>query len=242
MAKVNLQGTEFAVECLPPKLFGGGWGQIRLSLKNEHIHYSDAGRRLLLSDLEEWIFGMYRLLAGAYSSPYSISFEKVGIAVDLFPYCGNDQARNGKSVSREERRKNDCTMAVRLLMRSADKRKFLGGVYTVIFHREDIKAFADGLRKEFNEIYGKLVHGRGKFAFVGVSPLGYEGCNYWYLDESGLLRAGDFVWVRMGRHHTEQIVRVDSARKFTEDNAPYDPTSVKRVLRKATESEIEELK
>jgi hypothetical protein len=237
MAKVNLQGTEFSVECLQAKLFGGGWGHIRMALNNEHMHYSDAGRRLLVGDIEEWIFSMCRLLAGAYSTPYSLSFERAGFSVDLIPY-----EKSGGETTREERRNNDCMMIVRLLLRSANKRSYLGGVYSLIFHKAELIKFVKAFRTEFDSVYGKRVHGSGKYAFVGVSPLGYEGCNYWYLDESGLLQAGDYVWVCMGRHHTEQIVRVDGARKFTEDNAPYDPTSVKRVLRKATKEEVEKLK
>ena len=76
---------------------------------------------------------------------------------------------------------------------------------------------------------------------MGVSPLGYEGCNYWYLDESGAVKKGDFVWVRMGRRNLEQIVTVDSVRHFGGENAPYEPSSVKRVLRIATDEEVIEL-
>ena len=236
MAKVNLQGTEFSIECLPPSIFSGGWGRIRIALKNEHINYSDSMRRLLLGDMEEWIFSMFRLLAGAYSTPYSLTFERAGLSVDLVPY----EKSNGETT-REERRQNDCMMLVRLLMRSANKQSYLGGVYSLIFHKDDLRSFANALREEFDKIYGERVHGSGKYAFVGVSPLGYEGCNYWYLDESKSVKKGDYVWVRMGRHHTEQIVLVDSVRRFSDDNAPFDPVKVKRVIRIATAEETERL-
>ncbi len=236
MARVNLQGTEFSLECLQPKLFGGGWGRIRLAVQNEHLNYSDSGRKVLVGDLEELIFSLFRLLAGAYSTPYSLSFEKAGFSVDLIPY----EKGNGEAT-REERRENDCMMMVRLLMKSADKRSYLGGVYSVVLHREDIRLLAVALREEFDEIYGKLVHGRGKYAFVGVSPLGYEGCNYWYLDEGGTVKQGDFVWVRMGRRNIEQIVVVDSVRRFSEENAPYPPSTIKHVLRIATDEEVKGL-
>jgi hypothetical protein len=234
MAKIDLQGTEFTVQLLPPKMFGGGWGKLRIAMKNEHLDYSDSGRRLLLSDVEEWIVSAHRLLAGAYSTPYSLSFEKAGFSVDLFPFEG----ANGEAT-REERRQNDCMMIVRLLMKSADKRSYLGGVYSIILHREEIRNFMGALRSEFEEIYAKLIHGMGKYSFVGVSPLGYEGCNYWYLDESKSVKKGDYVWVRMGRHNTEQIVLVDSVRCFSSENAPFEPSSVKRVLRSASAKEIE---
>ena len=87
-------------------------------------------------------------------------------------------------------------------------------------------------------MFAQLIHGSGKHVFVGVSPRGYTGCNYWYLDPSDSIVAGDYVWVRMGRHNTEQVVYVDSVRRFDEQTAPYDPSAVKQVLRKATEKEI----
>ena len=236
MAKVNLQGTEFSLECLQPSLFGGGWGRIRIAIKNEHLDYSDCGRRVLVGDLEELIFSLFRLLAGAYSAPYSLSFERAGFSVELIPY-----AREDGEATREEKRNNDCLTIVRLLMKTSDKRRYLGGVYSLVLHREDIRSLATDLRREFDEIYGKLVHGRGKYAFVGVSPLGYEGCNYWYLDEGGTVKKGDFVWVRMGRRNIEQIVTVDSVRHFGGENAPFEPSSVKRVLRIATDEEVNEL-
>ena len=108
-------------------------------------------------------------------------------------------------------------MIVRLLMRSQEK-KFLGGVYSF------------------------MLHGSGQYHFVGVSPRGYRGCNYWYLDPSGTVEKGDYVWVCMGRHNREQIVYVDSVKDFEERTAPYNPKIVKQVLRKATKREIKKEK
>ena len=68
---------------------------------------------------------------------------------------------------------------------------------------------------------------------------GYKGCNYWYLDPSKKVKAGDYVWARMGKHNTEQIVYVDSVRYCTEDTAPYDPLRVRKILRKATIEELQ---
>ena len=105
---------------------------------------------------------MHRLLAGAYGKEYSLSFEKAGLAIDLYPYT-----KDGEEVSREERRQNDCVMMVRLLLRSSDKKQFLDGVYSLLLHREEIEKFAADLRKEFDSIFGELVHGMGKYLFVG---------------------------------------------------------------------------
>jgi hypothetical protein len=130
-------------------------------------------------------------------------------------------------------------MALRLLMRSKDKKRLLGGVYSFLFHREDIEFFSSKLREEFDEVFAQLIPGSGKHVFVGVSPRGYTGCNYWYLDTTGKVQAGDYVWVRMGRHDTEQIVYVDSVRRFQDGCAPYDPAKVKQVIRKAAKEELE---
>ncbi len=224
------------MECLPAKLFWGEWVRIRVSIKNEYTDYCDESRTLLFADFEEWVFGMRRFLAGAYKSEYNLQFENAGLAVDFYPF-----QKNGVAPTRAELRNSDCVMALRLLMRSADKNTFLGGVYTLLFHRAEIKAFSEKLLTELQENYPKHVHGRGKFVFAGVSPLGFGGCNYWYLDKSKNVKAGDYVWVKMGRHNTEQIVKVDSVRRYNELNVPYDPTKVKQVLRVATQQEVERL-
>lgn len=44
----------------------------------------------------------------------------------------------------------------------------------------------------------------------------------------------------MGRKNKEQIVYVDSVQYCTKENAPYDVTKIKRILRQATEEESKE--
>lgn len=238
MPVLDVQGTKFTFSVLPLKgLSRGFWVHTALAIKNEFIDYKEIGKSISREELESLIFALHRLLAGAYAKEYNITFEKAKIAIDLFPYTDN-----GMEASRADRRNNDCVMAFRLLMQSKDKDKFLGGVYSLLFHREDIQKFAKGLREEFEAAFARFGKGRGKHLFVGVSPLGYHGCNYWYLDKSGETKPGDYVWVRMGRHNTEQIVYVDNIKYCTDDTAPYDPERVKQVLKKATLEEIEECK
>ena len=233
MAIMHLQGTEFTFRLLPLRLFSKGyWARVEISVKNEYVAYSQIHENIPRESVEELIFAMFRLLAGAYSKEYTISFERAGIAIDLYPHT-----KDGEEVSREERRKNDCVMAVRLVMRSIEQAKFLDGVYSILLHRKEIEKLAVALREEFDSVFNKLVPGRGEYAFAGVSPQGYQGCNYWYLDPTKSVKAGDYVWVRMGRRNTEQVVYVDSVRCFSAENAPFDPSSVKQVLRKATEEE-----
>ncbi len=233
MATVNLQGTDFTLTILPPSLLSDGfWVKTKISLSNEYVRYEREEKCISLDEMEEWIFSAFRLLAGAYNKERSLSFEKAGIAVDLYPY----QKQNGEA-SREEKRINDCIMMIRLLMRTK-KKEFLGGVYSLILHRQDIEKFIGELRDEFDKICARRVHGRGKYLFVGVSPRGYQGCNYWYLDPTKSVKKGDYVWVRMGRHDLEQIVYVDDVRYYDEDTAPYAPERVKKVLRKATNEEL----
>lgn len=78
-----------------------------------------------------------------------------------------------------------------------------------------------------------------KYLFVGVSPKPFYGCNYWYIDESFSVKPKTYVWVRMGRHNREQVVYVDSVKLCDENSAPYPPQLAKRVIRIATEKEIE---
>lgn len=233
MPTLDLQGTKFTFSVLPKRFGGKEWATTKIAVENEYVSYEDKGKYILRDELEEWIFSMHRLLAGAYAKEYAISFEKAGIAVDLYPYTNG-----ANEVSREERRSNDCVMAIRLLMRSSDKKSFFGGVYSFVLHREEIREFAASLRNEFDEAFLRYGIGKGKYLFVGVSPRGYRGCNYWYLDPTGTTLPEDHVWVRMGRHNTEQIVYVDSIKFCDLDSAPYPPDRVKQILRKATEEEL----
>ncbi len=237
MATVTLQGTQFSLTILPVGLLSNGyWAKTEIALKNEYVNYRNVNTDIIRDELEDWICAMHRLLAGAYGTEYSISFEKAGMIADLCPHTVD-----GKEVSREERRQNDCLMLLRFLMRSVDNKRFLDGVYTLVMHRKEIEKFADDLRREYDEIFARFVPGRGKYQFVGVSPLGYHGCNYWYLDANAEIKKGDHVWVTMGKRQREQIVRVDSVRRCNDDTAPYDPKRVSRILRKATEEEIGKL-
>ena len=78
------------------------------------------------------------------------------------------------------------------------------------------------------------------YLYVGVSPKGQYGCNYWYIDEEKQTKENTYVWVNMGRRNTEQIVYVDSVRYCNANDVPYPTEKTKRVLRQATEEEIEE--
>ena len=239
MPKIELQGTNFTCRILPAKgAKESAYVHLSIAIENEYIRYEDV-RRILPEDMEEWLCAIYRLLAGAYSRPYSISFNGVGLSVDLYPSSDGEAAH---PTSHRQRREKDCAMALRLLMRSADTHSYLGGVYTLLFQKQALQTFADALKAEFYALHSVYTAGRGEWTFVGVSPLGYQGCNYWYYDETGEVKSGDFVWVRMGKNATEQIVLVDCARRFASASAPYDPKRVKKVLRKATPEELAAVK
>lgn len=233
---LDFEGTRFSLFIYPPTPNAdGSWVEIGLGIENEHIRYHDR-MKISFADLDGWITAAFRLLAGAYKGEYSLALEGTGLAVDFYPYTDGN-----REISREERRNHDCVMAVRMLMRSADKKRFLGGVYTILAHKEDVARFAEEARKGLDEYYARFANGAGKYLYVGVSPMGYRHCSYWYLDESKTVKAGDFVWVRMGRHNTEQIVTVDRVCYYDAETAPFPPENVKRVLRKATPTEIKEL-
>lgn len=234
MPSIDLQGTNFSLRVLPEN-GNKNFINAEIEIINEYLSYKHLCSDMTFEEMEEWLFAMSRLLAGAYGVEHNLSFENAGLAVDLYPYTDN-----GKAVERAERREKDCVMILRLLLKSADGKGFLGGVYSLLFHRKELESFASELREEFDKYYAQRGHGTGKYLFVGVSPQGYNGCNYWYLDPTSSVVAGDYVWVRMGRHNTEQVVYVDSVRRFDDDTAPYEPAAVKQVLRKATKKEIKE--
>ncbi len=231
MATISSLGTSFTLSVLENS--GEFWLKVRLCAKNEYIFYEKEGEWISREELETLLACVSRLLAGGYEREQTVAFEKAGLAVDLYAHT-----KDGISVSREERRQNDCIMAVRILMRSKDDANFFGGVYSLLFHRKETEKFVEELREEYAKNCTQHIHGGGKYLFVGVSPKGYRGCNYWYFDPSGTTKAGEYVWVRMGRHNTEQVVYVDSVRFFDDDNAPFAPKRVKQILRKAKEDEI----
>lgn len=231
MPTIQLQGTEFSFLVLPPSDSDGFMVRTKLVIKNEAINYEEISERLSFAEAEELVCLMARMLAGATSKEHTFNAENAGFAVDFYPY-----ANTVEKVDRTRLRKEDCVMAVRILFKGKGG-KLLSGVYSLLLHRAEIKSFLEGFEKELNAHYQSDKQQSGKYLFAGVSPLGYHGCKYWYLDPTKTCKAGDYVWVRMGRHNLEQIVYVDDARYFDDDTAPYDPTRVKQVLRKATSEE-----
>ena len=232
---MDVRGTTFDVSVLPVRGFlRSARAKTEIVVKNEFVNYREVGRTMLKDELENWITAMFRLLAGAYGKPYSLSFDGAGFAVDLVPYT-----ENGGEVSRQKRRENDCVMSISLLMRTRNRKKLLGGVYTVALHRKEIECLATKLKNEYETSYAGFRKKRGKYLFAGVSPLGYVGCEYFYLDPSKSVAAGDYVWVCMGRHNLEQIVYVDSVRWHSDKTAPFPPDRVKCVLRKAAKEEVQ---
>ncbi len=238
MPKINLEGTEFEFSILPFRLLADKyWVRTRISIKNEYVNYAFESEEITRDEMERWLFSAFRLLAGAYEKPRSLAFEKSKILVDFIPF-----SQEGVELTRQTLRENDCLMAVRLVMASSDKKGTLGGVYSLLLHRKDIEIFANSLKEEFDEVLKKYMQGKGKYLFIGVSPFGFKGCNYWYLDETGTVQAGDYVWARMGRRKIVQILYVDSVRKSDEDGAPYPLITVKKIIRKATEQEVQDWK
>jgi hypothetical protein len=91
-----------------------------------------------------------------------------------------------------------------------------------------------------NEVAEEETSEGKQYCFVGVSPKGQYGRNYWYIDEEQRSMPGTYVWVGMGRNNKEQIVYVDSVQYCTEHDAPYAIEKTKRILRQATKEESEE--
>ena len=230
MATFNVEGTEFSFSVLDTDASKSGfWAKTEIVLKNEYISYREIGKTFSREEIEDWIVSAFRLFAGGYVWDYTLSFARAGVRVDFCPYAPGD-----RKCSREERRAHDCAMAIHVLMRSSDKKRLLGGVYSLTLHKKQAQAFALALKEEYEKAFARYEPKTGKYLLVGVSPKGYKGCNYWYVDESKTTKAGDYVWVRMGRRQIEQIVYVDSVRYCDDDTAPVDVADTKRILRKAT--------
>ena len=192
MATVALEGTEFSFSVLGADTTREGfWARTKLTVKNEFVSYQEIGETFSREEIENWIVSAFRLLAGGYYSNQSLSFERAGVSVDFCPHAPGD-----KNCSRQERRSHDCVMQVHLLMRSSDKKRLLGGVYSLLLHKKQLQEFALALKEEYEKAFASYEPKTGKYLFVGVSPKGYMGCNYWYLDQTKSTKPGDYVWVR----------------------------------------------
>ena len=232
MAIFQQQGTTFTFSVLPPEgSWDGHWVRTKISVKNPFIDYDESSERMTFDEINEWLCMIARFLAGAFPKNPEFIPEKPGFIADFYPYSDTE-----KELTREQCRKCDCLMALRLLFKDTDG-KFLSGIFSFLLHRDELSGLYAELTKELERYYPTTPATHGKYLFVAVSPLKYRGCKYWYLDPSRSVCKGDYVWVRMGRHNTEQIVYVDEVRYF-DDDSPYNPSTVKQVLRKATDKEI----
>ena len=229
MPTFDLDGTKFTFSVLPLERKADGYrAKTLLAIENEFVSYREESERFLKEDLERLIFGLYRLLAGAYAKTRTVELFGSGFTFELYPY-----EEGNVEITREKRRQNDCAANLQFLLKSSDGKKFLGGVYAFNLHRKDVKTLADGLREELERAYQGRENKRGRYLFIGVSPKGYKGCNYWYLDKTKRTKKGDYVWVKMGRHNLEQIVYVDSVRYCT-DETPYPLDKAKIMIRSTT--------
>ena len=86
MATIDLQGTKFTFSVLPLKLFSDkNLVRVEIGIENEFVSYRGVEKLITREEIEEWIFSMRRLLAGAYVREHSTSFDRSGFAVDFYP-------------------------------------------------------------------------------------------------------------------------------------------------------------
>ncbi len=234
MATVNIHGTEFTFAVAEkPKRWDGYSVYVQLTVENEFIHYHSE-RRCDLGDVEGIVYGIYRLLAGGYRHTHEVPLPNMD-AVLLF----NPDVETGvEDPTREYLRSRDCKLVWNMLFHSAKEKNTLGGVYVLMIAREALSPFVKALEAELEPYTKECAKRKGKYLFVAVSPQGYKGCHYWYLDPKKKTKAGTFVWVKMGRRKILQLVYVDEVRYFNEENAPCDWSKVKQVERQATQEDI----
>ena len=238
MATVTLQGTTFTLSLQEkPKRWDGYTVNVNLSVKNEFIQYQRECR-CNFADVETMLFGIFRLLAGGFRREFSLRLEGADAIVDFNP----DIESGVTELTRTYLRSRNCKAVFSVLFYSATEKNTLGGVYTIIIPKNALKLFVSALQEEYMPYAEELSKRKGKYMLVGVSPQGYKGCNYWYLDEHKKTKPKTFVWVKMGRGNTLQLVYVDSVRCYNEDEAPYDISLLKRVEKQATKEDEEEAK
>lgn len=238
MATVILRGTTFTFSVQEkPKRWDGYTLSVKISVKNEFIDYASE-RFCNYEDVEEMLFASFRLLAGGYRKEYTLRLDGVNAVLNFNP----DIEEGVTELTRTYLRSRDCKLMFNMLFYSNKEKNTIGGVYSVIIPRNALKLFAETLQTELRPYTDEQNKRRGKYMFVGVSPQGYKGCNYWYLDPEKKTKPNTFVWVKMGRGNALQLVYVDNVRRFDEVSAPYDVTLVKRIVGQATQEDIAEAK
>ena len=76
MPTVDIQGTKLTFSVLPLRWMSSDFkARIAIRIENEYVSYAYEEQEILSSELEEWIFSMFRLLAGAYKREYNFVFE-----------------------------------------------------------------------------------------------------------------------------------------------------------------------
>ena len=237
MAEITVEGTTFALTLeKKPLLWDGYSAVLRIAVKNEFINYENKCR-CSLEDVELIYFVLRRLVAGGYRKHVLMRLEGANLALDVDPHVDE-----GMELTREYLRAQPYTATFSLLLYSHAVANTLGGVFTFILNRDHVTPFADELQKELEPYQETISKRNGKYMFVGVSPQGYKGCNYWYFDPTKMTKPNTFVWVKMGRSKLEQLVYVDCVRYFRVEEVPYDIDRCSRVLKQATPQDIVEAK
>ncbi|MBR2023692.1 MAG: hypothetical protein IJ996_04160 [Clostridia bacterium] len=234
MASVTVRGTTFSFfPQKKPLLWEGNFLNMKISVENEFIHYENVKNRCSFEEVEWLCISLHRLIAGGCRTARYFRIEGAHMSVAIDPGI-----KNAENCSRELLRAADYTVTISMVMYSQNAEKLMDGGYTLVLNREDIIAFASGLRADLAEYENSLSKRHGKYLFVGVSPQGYKGCMYWYFDPTNKTKPNTFVWVRMGNHKTLQLVYVDSVRRYNDYNTPCDVNGPKRVLKQATAEDV----
>lgn len=237
MATVTLKGTTFTFAVQEkPKFWDNYTLIVKIAVKNEFVHY-ETERHCNFFDVEDALFCMFRLLAGGYRKEQSLRLEGANAILHF-----NPDIEEGVELTREYLRSRNSTLAFNLLFYSERERNTLGGVYSFLIPKTALRLFADSIKTELQPYADVISKRRGKYMFVGVTPQGYKGCNYWYLDPEKKTEPNTFVWVKMGRAQTLQLVYVDNVRYFNDEDAPYSVDAVKRIERQATPADIQQAK
>ncbi len=234
MATINLQDTIFTFTVQnKPKRWDGYGLYVRIAVENEFVHYQSE-HHCSFEDVENILFCMRRLLAGGYRKEISVRLEEMNAILHFEPNI----PQNPPELTRTFLRSCESKLIWNLLFYSNSKQNTLGGVYTLFFSKIEVATFADVLQFELQAYVDERNARRGEYMFVGVSPQGYKGCNYWYLDTKKQTKTHSYVWVKMGKSSTLQLVYVDNVRYFSMAEAPYDVSSLKQVEGQASEEDL----
>lgn len=210
------------------------WCTTNISFESEYLRYSTDNCCLLSWEVDEIYSTLNEFLNDELREDTALSFIEPDLCFRF--HCKQDE----------------CYME--LIVNIWDNGAMTDNYSSLCFDKDDCCKLRDYLLEIRNLSYGgrysekNYINNKPKFTidsenkirFIKIAIKPQSHCTYWYIDESGKIEKDTFVWVPIGQKDKPTLVLVKQAVDCNERNAPYAVSLTKKVLRIATEAEVED--